>query len=106
MRDDLRAYVTEHFAADDGVLIVDETGFLKKGKKSAGVQRRYSGTAGRVDYCQLAVLLAYASSKGRALVDRELYLPQRWCADGPRRAEAGIDEQVAFGPNPPRAWRC
>lgn len=64
------------------------------------MQRQYSGTAGRVENCQLGVFLAYASSKGRALVDRELYLPQSWCADGPRRAEAGIDEQVAFATKP------
>jgi SRSO17 transposase len=100
VRDDLRAYVAEHFADDDGVLIVDETGFLKKGTKSAGVQRQYSGTAGRVENCQLGVFLAYASSKGRALVDRELYLPQGWCADGPRRAEAGIGDEVAFATKP------
>jgi SRSO17 transposase len=100
VRDDLRAYVAEHLAADDGVLIVDETGFLKKGTKSAGVQRQYSGTAGRVENCQLGVFLAYASSNGRALVDRELYLPERWCADGPRRTEAGIGEQVTFATKP------
>lgn len=100
LRDDLRAYVAESLAADDGVLIVDETGFLKKGVKSAGVQRQYSGTAGRVENCQLGVFLAYASSKGRTLVDRELYLPERWCNDRPRRAEAGIGEQVRFATKP------
>src|SRR2546421_9943584 len=100
VRDDLRAYVAEHLAADDGVLIVDETGFLKKGVKSAGVQRQYSGTAGRVENCQLGVFLAYASSRGRALVDRELYLPERWCVDMPRRAEAGIDKDVTFATKP------
>jgi SRSO17 transposase len=100
VRDDLRAYVAEHLAADDGVLIVDETGFLKKGLKSAGVQRQYSGTAGRIENCQLGVFLAYASSKGRALVDRELYLPQGWCTDMARRAEAGIDTEVMFATKP------
>ncbi len=100
VRDDLRGWVAEHLAADDGVLIVDETGFLKKGRKSAGVQRQYSGTAGRVENCQLGVFLAYASSKGRALVDRELYLPERWCADPPRRAEAGIGAHVSFATKP------
>src|SRR2546421_2645136 len=100
VRDDLRAYVAEQLAADDGVLIVDETGFLKKGVKSAGVQRQYSGTAGRVENCQLGVFLTYASSKGRAVVDRELYLPERWCADLPRRAEAGIGGQVTFATKP------
>jgi SRSO17 transposase len=105
VRDDLRAYVAEHLAADDGVLIVDETGFLKKGNKSAGVQRQYSGTAGRVENCQLGVFLAYASGKGRALVDRELYLPERWCTDQPRRAEAGIDKQVTFATKPAQGLR-
>jgi SRSO17 transposase len=100
VRDDLRAYVAEHLAAEDGVLIVDETGFVKKGIKSAGVQRQYSGTAGRVENCQLGVFLAYASGKGRALVDRGLYLPERWCTDMPRRAEAGISRQVGFATKP------
>jgi SRSO17 transposase len=100
VRDDLRAYVAEHLADLDGVLIVDETGFLKKGIKSAGVQRQYSGTAGRVENCQLGVFLAYASAKGRALVDRELYLPQGWCGDTARRNEAGVAEHVAFATKP------
>jgi SRSO17 transposase len=96
VRDDLRDYVVEHLGGDDGVLIVDETGFLKKGVKSAGVQRQYSGTAGRIENCQLGVFLTYASSKGRALIDRELYLPRSWIDDPARRAEAGIDETVTF----------
>jgi SRSO17 transposase len=100
VRDDLRGYVAEHLGDPGGILIVDETGFLKKGVKSAGVQRQYSGTAGRVENCQLGVFLAYASAKGRTLVDRELYLPQGWCVDAPRRAEAGIGEQVAFATKP------
>jgi SRSO17 transposase len=100
VRDDLRDYVGEHLGEADGVLIVDETGFLKKGVKSAGVQRQYSGTAGRIENCQLGVFLAYASSKGRALIDRELYLPQRWCDDPARRGEAGIGEQVTFATKP------
>ena len=62
--------------APDGVLIVDDTGFLKKGTRSAGVQRQYSGTAGRTENCQIGVFLAYASAQGRALIDRELYLPE------------------------------
>jgi len=100
VRDDLRGYVADQLGEVDGVLIVDETGFLKKGSKSAGVQRQYSGTAGRVENCQLGVFLAYASSRGRALVDRELYLPQQWCADAERRAEAGIDSAVRFATKP------
>jgi SRSO17 transposase len=100
VRDDLRGYVAEHLGDADGVLVVDETGFLKKGDKSAGVQRQYSGTAGRVENCQLGVFLAYTSPRGRALIDRELYLPQRWCADQDRRAEAGIDPTVRFVTKP------
>ena len=71
VRDDLKAYVIEHLADADGVLVVDETGFLKKGDKSVGVQRQYSGTAGRIENCQVGVFLAYASAKGRTLLDRE-----------------------------------
>jgi SRSO17 transposase len=100
VRDDLRGYVAEHLGDPDGVLVVDETGFLKKGDKSAGVQRQYSGTAGRIENCQLGVFLAYASGTGRALIDRELYLPQRWCTDTDRRSEAGIDPTVRFATKP------
>src|SRR3954453_11528319 len=78
LRDDLRAYVIEHLGDDDAVLVLDETGFLKKGAKSAGVHRQYSGTAGRVENCQIGVFLGYASRHGRALIDRALYLPQTW----------------------------
>jgi SRSO17 transposase len=100
VRDDVAGYVAEHLGDPDGVLIVDETGFLKKGTKSAGVQRQYSGTAGRVENCQLGVFLAYASRHGRTLVDRELYLPQKWCADPARRTEAGIPTSVTFATKP------
>jgi SRSO17 transposase len=82
------------------VLVVDETGFLKKGDKSAGVQRQYSGTAGRVENCQVGVFLTYASGKGRALVDRELYLPKEWATDPDRRAEAHVPGQVVFRTKP------
>jgi SRSO17 transposase len=75
VRDDLRGYVVEQLGDPAAVLVVDETGFLKKGTTSVGVQRQYSGTAGKVDNCQLGVFLAYASSRGRAFIDRELYLP-------------------------------
>jgi SRSO17 transposase len=78
VRDDLRGYVVEHLGDPAAVLVVDETGFLKKGTTSVGVQRQYSGTAGKVDNCQLGVFLAYASAKGRAFIDRELYLPKAW----------------------------
>ncbi|SCL73561.1 DDE superfamily endonuclease [Micromonospora peucetia] len=100
VRDDLFAYVSEHLGHDDGVLIVDETGFLKKGIKSAGVQRQYSGTAGRTENCQLGVFLAYASPAGRTLIDRKLYLPRRWCEAPARRAEAGVAASVGFATKP------
>ncbi len=105
VRDDLRSYVAEHLGDTDGVLVVDETGFLKKGDKSAGVQRQYSGTAGRIDNCQIGVFLAYASAKGRTLLDRELYLPQVWAGDRERRREAGVPEDVAFRTKPQLAQR-
>jgi SRSO17 transposase len=97
VRDDLREYVVEHLGEEQsGVLIVDETGFLKKGEKSVGVGRRYTGTAGKKENCQIGVFLAYASEKGSALMDRELYLPHEWAEDFERRAEAGVPENVCF----------
>src|ERR687884_593825 len=96
VRDDLRAYVVEHLGDARGVLVVDETGFLKKGTKSVGVARQYSGTAGRTENCQIGVFLAYASPKGRAFLDRALYLPKVWAEDGDRRAEAGVPQTVPF----------
>ena len=97
VRDDLREYVVEHLGArDSGILIVDETGFLKKGEKSVGVGRRYTGTAGKRENCQIGVFMAYASEKGSALVDRELYLPHEWADDSDRRAEASVPEKVRF----------
>jgi SRSO17 transposase len=100
LRDDVRGYVVEGLGDPGGVLVVDETGFLKKGAKSAGVQRQYSGTAGRIENCQVGVFLAYASGKGRALVDRELYLPKEWVADPGRRVEAHVPEPVGFRTKP------
>jgi SRSO17 transposase len=100
VRDDLQAYVVEHLGDADGVLIVDETGFLKKGTKSVGVQRQYSGTAGRRENCQIGVFLGYASPKGRTFLDRELYLPAVWANDAERRQEAGVPEEVAFATKP------
>ncbi|MFI6603529.1 IS701 family transposase [Nonomuraea sp. NPDC050536] len=100
VRADLRDYVMDHLGHRDGVLIVDETGFLKKGDKSAGVQRQYSGTAGRVENCQLGVFLAYASPLGRALIDAELYLPKSWTDDRARCARAGIPAEEPFATKP------
>jgi SRSO17 transposase len=96
VRDDLRTYVVEHLGDPQAVLVVDETGFLKKGTTSVGVQRQYSGTAGKVDNCQLGVFLAYASSRGRAFMDRELYLPKAWTEDQARCRAARVPEQVGF----------
>lgn len=100
VRDDLTAYVAGHLGHPDGVLVVDETGFLKKGVKSAGVARQYSGTAGRIENAQIGVFLGYATLKGRALIDRALYLPKEWASDAGRRAEAGVPETVEFATRP------
>jgi SRSO17 transposase len=99
-RDDLRTYVVEHFGEPDAVLVVDETGFLKKGTKSVGVARQYSGTAGRVENCQIGVFLVYATARGRTFLDRELYLPRAWATARPRRTAAGVPETVRFMTKP------
>jgi SRSO17 transposase len=99
-RDLLRGYALENLADPDGVLVIDETGFLKKGDKSAGVQRQYCGTAGRIENCQIGVFLAFAGRRGRALLDRELYLPEGWATDDGRREAAGIPQSVAFATKP------
>jgi SRSO17 transposase len=105
LRDLVRDYVMERFADPRGVLIADPTGFAKKGRKSAGVQRQYSGTLGRVDNCQIGTFLAYANTAGdRVLIDRELYIPQEsWLGDPARCAEAGIPAQVTFVTRPQQA---
>ena len=103
--DDLAGYVVGHLAEANAVLVVEETGFLKKGNKSAGVQRQYSGTAGRIENCQIGVFLAYASAKGRTLLERALYLPQVWAEDWERRWEAGVPEDVGFRTKPRLAQR-
>ncbi|WP_419197547.1 IS701 family transposase [Microbispora hainanensis] len=100
VRDDVRGYVSEHLGAG-GVLIVDETGFLKKGLRSAGVQRQYTGTAGRIENSQVGVFLAYATPRGRALIDRRLYLPEHsWRADQSRCRSAGVPDEIAFATKP------
>ncbi len=100
VRDDLRAYVVETLGDADAVLILDETGFLKKGAHSAGVARQYTGTAGRIENAQVGVFLAYASRHGTAFLDRALYLPKEWTDDPGRCAEAGIPEGTAFATKP------
>ena len=100
VRDDLRAYVVEHLGDADAVLVLDETGFLKKGDRSAGVQRQYSGTAGRIENCQIGVFLGYAGRHGQALIDRALYLPARWTGDAARCAAAGIPQGLTLTTKP------
>ena len=100
VRDDLRAFVVEHLHHPDAILIVDETGFLKKGTGSVGVQRQYCGTAGRIENCQVAVFLSYASPHGRALIDRRIYLPKIWLEDRSRCTVAGVPDEVGFATKP------
>jgi SRSO17 transposase len=100
VRDDLRSYVVEHLGDGEGILIVDETGFLKKGDRSAGVARQYTGTAGRIENAQVGVFLTYATEAGRTFLDRELYLPKAWTEDPDRCRRAGIPEQRGFQTKP------
>jgi len=100
VRDDLRGYVLDALGDESGVFIIDETGFIKKGVHSAGVQRQYTGTSGKIDNCQLGVFLAYGSARGRALIDRELYLPKSWIADPDRCTAAGIPADTEFATKP------
>src|SRR3989441_1517310 len=105
VRDELRTYVIEQLGEPGGILVVDETGFIKKGKKSAGVARQYSGTAGRRENSQIGVFLLYASTKGHAFIDRALYLPQEWTQDRVRCREAGIPDEVQFATKGEQAKR-
>ena len=97
---ELRGFVVDHLGADDGILVVDETGDLKKGRCSVGVQRQYTGTAGRIENAQVAVYLGYATRRGHAMIDRELYLPKSWTADPDRCAAAGVPTDVGFATKP------
>lgn len=105
VRDDLRAYVMEHFQDPTAIGVIDETGFLKKGKKSVGVKRQYSGTAGKIENCQVGVFLNYVTPKGKAFIDRELFLPQEWVQDQVRRKEARVPEKLRFATKPELALR-
>lgn len=100
VRDDLQAYVIEQLGDANAVLVLDETGFVKKGMRSVGVKRQYSGTAGRIENCQIGVFLGYAARRGRVLVDRTLYLPEEWAADDERRRLAGVPGSVDFATKP------
>ncbi|MFJ6645925.1 IS701 family transposase [Streptomyces sp. NPDC091290] len=100
VRDDVREYVVEHLHDEAAVLVVDETGDLKKGTYTVGVQRQYTGTAGRIENAQVAVYLVYAGERGHAAVDRELYLPRSWTGDPDRCRAAGLGEDAAFATKP------
>jgi SRSO17 transposase len=100
VRDDVRDYLVEHLADPEAVLVVDETGDLNKGSHTVGVQRQYTGTAGQVDNAQVAVYLAYATTAGHGVIDRELYLPQGWTDDPARCRAAGVPDQVGFATKP------
>jgi SRSO17 transposase len=100
LRDKLCTYVTDYLAESNAVGVIDETGFLKKGRYSAGVARQYSGTAGRIENCQIGVFLAYATLHGHTLLDRELYLPKEWTDDRERCRRAGIPDEHAFATKP------
>jgi SRSO17 transposase len=100
VRDDVRDYLVEHLADPEAVLVVDETGDLKKGNTTVGVQRQYTGTAGKVDNAQVAVYLAYATDAGHGVIDRELYLPQGWLDDPARCRAAGVPDKVGFATKP------
>jgi len=101
VRDDLQAYVREHCADPEGVLIIDETGFLKKGEGSVGVQRQYSGTAGRIENCQIGVFLACYAARGHTFLDRALYLPEEWAEDKSADARRVCRRRFALPPSPP-----
>jgi SRSO17 transposase len=105
LRDEVRTYVCQTLGEEGAVLVIDETGFVKKGTKSVGVQRQYSGTAGRIENCQLGVFLSYASSKGHSFVDRELYLPKSWTQDPARCRQADVPAEVGFATKPELAAR-
>jgi SRSO17 transposase len=100
LRDDLREYVIEHLADSESCLIVDETGFIKKGTNSVGVKRQYTGTVGKRENCQVGVFLVYASSRGQAFIDRQLYLPEEWAEDEERRERAGVPDEVGMRTKP------
>jgi SRSO17 transposase len=112
-RDRLLEFTIEVFGEEDGIGVVDETGFIKRGKHSVGVKRQYSGTAGKVENCQIGTFLSYATTKGHIFLDRRLYLPEEWCNDSERRERAKVPEDVVFQTKPEqamamleRAWKA
>jgi SRSO17 transposase len=105
VRDDLRAYALEHLGQESAILVIDETSFPKRGKKSAGVGVQYCGTTGQVENCQVGVFLSYVTARGHTLIDRELYLPFDWCEDRERCRTVGIPETIGFQTKPELAIR-
>ena len=105
LRDIVRDYVIEHLGADDAVLVIDETGFLKQGKASCGVGRQYTGSAGKITNCQIGVFAAYVSTRGHAFIDRALYLPKGWTGDAARLAAARVPNDTAFATKPALAMQ-
>ena len=104
-RDILLGFIVAAFGDDDGIGVVDETGFIKKGKQSVGVQRQYSGTAGKIENSQVGTFLTYSTAKGHVFLDRRLYLPKQWCEDAERRARAKVPDSVSFETKPEQAMR-
>ena len=104
MRDEMRGYVWESIGEADGTMVLDDTGYIKKGTKSCGVQRQYSGTAGKVENCQIGVFLTYASRKGYSPIDRRLYMPESWMGDKVRLEGAGVPEGLKFQTKPEMAF--
>jgi len=100
LRDELRSYVGEKLGEAEGILVVDDTGFIKQGKKSCGVKRQYTGTVGKVANCQIGVFLTYASTRGHSAIDRRLYIPKEWIEDTERRKEAGVPKEAKFQTKP------
>jgi len=100
LRDIVREYVVEHLGTDDGVLVIDETGFLKQGKSSCGVARQYTGSAGKITNCQIGVFAAYVSARGHAFIDRALYLPKTWTGNSARLSATHIPEAIVFATKP------
>jgi SRSO17 transposase len=100
VRDEQLQEVLTGLGEEDAVLAIDETGFIKQGKKSVGVARQYCGVSGKIDNCQVGVFLSWQTSKGHALIDRALYLPKEWAQDQERRRAAGVPEEIAFAPKP------
>lgn len=100
VRDELQRFVIDRFGHEEGVGVLDETGFLKQGSQSVGVKRQYTGTAGKIANCQIGVFLTYASPYGSTFLDRQLYLPQEWCQDEARRREAKVPPEIVFRTKP------